>query len=95
LLRIAANHCCASALAVAPRCWQLLTRALFSDSNSCPIRSVLAHQRACEYWLMYLETYDEISEVFDKYDDGHTGFLSKDKFAACMEELNGGIPLGV
>lgn len=52
-------------------------------------------QVACEYWLMYLETYDEISEVFDKYDDGHTGFLSKAKFAACMKELNGGVELGL
>ena len=44
---------------------------------------------------MYVETYDEISEVFDKYDDGHTGFLSKAKFAACMKDLNGGVELGL
>ena len=39
-------------------------------------------QEACKHWLMYLETYDEISDVFDTFDTNHSGYLDGQQLAS-------------
>ena len=50
-------------------------------------------ETACEHWMMYLETYDEIAAAFATYDDDHTDTLSKDQLANVLQHLNQGEPV--
>ena len=52
-----------------------------------------ALKTACEHWMMYLETYDEIAAAFAKYDEDHTDTLSKDQLANVLQHLNQGEPV--
>ena len=52
-----------------------------------------ALRTACEHWMMYLETYDEIAAAFAKYDEDHTDTLSKDQLANVLQHLNQGEPV--
>jgi len=45
---------------------------------------------AAKEWLQYLRNYDEISEVFDRHSNDHSGFLDRSKLKAVLVELNEG-----
>ena len=45
-----------------------------------------ALEKACEHWLMYVETYDEIDEIFTKYNVSHTDQLSVSELGTVSQQ---------
>jgi len=52
-----------------------------------------ALEKACEHWLMYVETYDEIDEIFTKYAARDTDQLSIRELGMVLQDLNHGVAL--
>ncbi len=49
-------------------------------------------QRALEAWMSYLESKNEIDEVFAKYDWDNSGKLERDQLKGLLTDLNEGDP---